>query len=174
MKGVCRLNPFNRSWNCMSSKLIYKGSYSWLFTTFTKLELPLSRGQILQHILHCNAKVGGWEFPQGSFYSLWIFLLGTITIFCMIDCLAIILIYVLCNLDSLCTMLFCFARVCALFRVSAMKWQSIKKNYFDCSIPLKFNNLSSCFTTRYTYLIHHIYWVVTMEMFVVASTNRYA
>jgi hypothetical protein len=150
----------------MSSKLVYIGSYiySWLFKTFTKLELPLFRGQILQHLLHCNARVGGWEFSQDSFYFLCIFLLGTITVFCMIDCLAIILIYVFYNLDSLYTILFCFARVCALFLAFNQQ-----KFYFDCSIPLKFNNLSSCFTTRYTYLIHHIYWVVTMEMFLVAQ-----
>ena len=43
---------------------------------------------------------------------------------------------------------------------------------FDCSIPSKFNKLSSCFTTRYTYLIHHIYEVVTMELFLGSSLNQ--
>ena len=39
---------------------------------------------------------------------------------------------------------------------------------YDCSIPLKLNNLS----LQDTYIIHHIYIVVSMEIFLVASTNR--
>ena len=33
------------------------------------------------NIFHCNAKVGGWEFPHDSFYFLCIFLLDNITVF---------------------------------------------------------------------------------------------
>ena len=31
------------------------------FQSFAKLELPLFRGLILHYLLHCNARVGGWE-----------------------------------------------------------------------------------------------------------------
>ena len=34
---------------------------------FSKLEFQLFRGQILQTLLRCNARVGGWEFSLDSF-----------------------------------------------------------------------------------------------------------
>ena len=104
--------------------------YTWLFNSFINFELPLFRGQILQHLLQCNARVGGWTFPQDSFYFLCIFLLGNITIYCMIELLVIMPIYVFYNLDNLCTILFCFVRVCALLRVSAIKWYSTTNFWF--------------------------------------------
>jgi hypothetical protein len=103
--------------NCNNSYYIYIE----LFKTFTKFGFPLFRGQNLQHLLHCNARVGGWEFPQDSFYFLCIFLLDNITIFCMIELLVIMLIYVLYNLDSLFTILLC--KIMRLLRVLLLHYK---------------------------------------------------
>ena len=93
-----------------------------LFKTFTKFELPLFMGQILQLLLHCNTRVGGWEFPQDSFYLFCIFLFGNTITFCIIELFAIMPSYVLYNMDILCYNLLCFARICTLLRVYAIKW----------------------------------------------------
>ena len=36
------------------------------------------------------------------------------------------------------------------------------------------NHLSSCVTTKYTYLLHHMYGVLTKEKFLVTSIHRNA
>ena len=65
--------------------------------------------------------VGG-NFHKTFFYFLCIFLHDNTLAFCLIELLAIMHIYVLYNLDILCTIIFCFARLCTLLRVSSIKW----------------------------------------------------
>jgi hypothetical protein len=105
----------------LSYHLYQKAMYIYIPDFFKLLQslnfLFIYRGQILQHLLHCNAKVGGWESPQYSFYFLCIFLLGNRTIFCKIELFAIKLICVLYNLDILCTILLRFVRICTLLRI---------------------------------------------------------
>ena len=72
---------------------------------------------------------GGWKFPQHS-YFLCIFLLANITVFCMIELLATMLIYVLYNLNILCTILFHFVIICTLLRIFAIKWHPTTNDWF--------------------------------------------
>ena len=98
---------------------IYIANYSKLLQSLNFLFLEAKPFNVF--FIAMQGWVGGREFPQDSFYFLCIFLLGNITIYCMIELLVIMPIYVFYNLDNLCTILFCFVRVCALLRVSAIK-----------------------------------------------------
>ena len=62
--------------------------------------------------------------------------------------------------------------MCTLLRVFAIEGYAINKILsFDCPVPWKFNQLSSCFTKKYLYLIHYVYGVLTKKMLIVTSTN---
>ena len=72
-------------------KSIQEREYIVERANFSKFELPLFKGQILQCLPHCNIGVGGWEFPQDSFYLLCIFLFVDIIAVCIIELFAIML-----------------------------------------------------------------------------------
>ena len=123
---------------------------SWLFKTFTKFELPPFKGQILQLLLHCNTRMGGWEFPQDSFNFFCIFLFDNTITFCIIELFANMSNCMCCTTWKFCVIAsFALQEFVPYLRFLLSNDIQQQMFDFDCPISWKFNHLSSCFTSKH-------------------------
>ena len=124
---------FKNKWVTIA-KIIINNKESWLFKTFTKFELPLFRGQILQFLLHCNARVGGWV---GMFTRLFLshspcpISLHNTTLHKLIFC-NLVLMYALYHIIIPCHVLTCLPIMNASFECFVNKWHPLP----ICLLPL--------------------------------------